>query len=113
MVEVPVSIHDEFQRGVADAVERLFELRPSGRKERVHDEFAVRPVQHHYVSSGAGEHGEVVREFLRLNGRGPPLCANRRGRIGCRSLLRVVRGGGAEQRHGKEVRQESAARQRD
>src|SRR6266849_130101 len=113
MVEVPVGIHDEFQRGVADGVERLFELGPSGRKERIYDELAVGSVQHYHVAARAGEQGEIVRELLRLDGSRAHLRANTREHLGRRRrLLRVVRGGGAEQRCGKEVRQESAARQR-
>ncbi len=114
MVEMPVGVNDEFQRGVADAVESLFELRPSRQKERIHHELAVWSVQHHHVSSGAGEQGEVVREFLRLNGNRPLLRAHTREHVRRRRrLLRVARCGGAEQRRGKEVRQESAAGQRD
>src|SRR5260370_2968961 len=75
MVEVPVGINGEFQRGAADAVERLFELRPSGRKERIHDEPAVGSVQNYHVSAGAGEQGDVVRAFLTPNRNRPHLPA--------------------------------------
>src|SRR5258708_37695476 len=52
MVEVPVGIDDVFHRSVIDAVERLFEFRPRGRNESVHDEFAVGAVEDYHASAG-------------------------------------------------------------
>src|SRR5882762_7755067 len=82
MVEVPVGINDEFQRGVADSVERLLELRPSRRQESVNNELSVGSVEHHDVAARAGEQGEIARQLLRLDGSGPPLRAQTREGVG-------------------------------
>src|ERR1700738_2347153 len=78
MVEVPVGIDDVFHRRVIDAVERLFEFRPSRRNESVHDEFAVWAAEDYHASAGAGEHSEIVSELLRLDGSGVELGAHTR-----------------------------------
>jgi hypothetical protein len=111
VVEVPVSINDEFQRGVAEAVEGLFELGPSRGNERVDDELAVGAVQHDHISARTGEEREVVREFLCLEGNGGHLRAKAGNRIGGRGagLLGMGRGGGVKERRRKKLREERAA----
>jgi len=99
MVEVPVGIDDVFHRSVIDAVERLFEFRPRGRNESVHDEFAVGAVEDYHASAGAGEHSDIASKLLRLDGSGVELGAHTRDQVGRRRrLLRVARCRGAEQR---------------
>ncbi len=114
MVEVPVRIDYEFHRSIAQAVERRFQLGPSGRKESIYHELAVRSVQHHHVSAGTAEQSEIVGKLLRLNRRGSHLRAKVRHTIDCGSgrLLPVDRRGGAHERPGKQLRQEGAAGQR-
>src|SRR5271155_5825911 len=52
MVEVPVGVDDVFQRGIAKAIESLFEPGAGGCNESVHDEFAVWSVEYCHGSSG-------------------------------------------------------------
>src|SRR3984893_15535482 len=68
MVEVPVGVDNVLHRGVAKAIESLFELGPGGRNESVHDEFSVGAVEDYHASAGAGEHSDIVSKLLRLDG---------------------------------------------
>jgi hypothetical protein len=114
MVEVPVGVDDVFHRSVAKTIESLFEPGPSGRNESVHDEFAVGAVEDYHGSAGAVEHSDIVSKLLRFHWNGVELGTEAREEVGRRRrLLRVARCGGAEQRRGKEVRQEGGACQRD
>ncbi len=93
VVEMPVRIDDEFQRPVADAVQRFFKLGPSRRNGRVDHELTVSTIEDGHVSAGTGEKCEVVGELLRLDGIGGHLGAKRGDRVGRRSagLLHVPR----------------------
>src|ERR1700730_16884995 len=113
MVEMPVGVDDVFNRSVAKAIESLFEPGPGGLNESVYDEFAVGAVEDCHGSAGAVEHRDIASKLLRLYGNGIELGAKTRELLGRRrSLLRVARCGGAEQRRGKEVRQKGAAGER-
>ena len=110
---MPVGINDAFHRRVAQAIERLFEPGPGRRNESVHEEFAVGAVEDHHASPGAGEHRDIFTKPLRYEGSGVEFGAHAREQVGRRRrLLPVTRGGGADQRRGKEVRQKGAAGQR-
>jgi len=110
MVEVPVGVDDVFHRSVAKAIESFFELWPGGQNETIHHEFAVGAVDDCHGSAGAVEHSDILSKLLRFHGNGVELGAHIREQVGRRRrLLRVGRGGGAEQSRGKEVRHESAA----
>ena len=109
MVEVPVGIDDVFHRSVIDAVERLFESRPGGSNEGVHDEFTVGAIEDYHASAGAGVHRDIFSKPLRFEGSGVEPGAHTRQQIRRRRrLLRVARCGGAEQRRGQKVRQKGA-----
>ncbi len=91
VIEVPVSVDDEFQRGIAEAIESLFEFPRGGRSECVHYEFAVGSIQDNDVSAGTREQREIVSELLRLNGNGSRAGASGGDWVGGRGrrLLRV------------------------
>src|SRR5260370_37974371 len=98
MVEMPVRIDYEFHRSIAQAVERRFQLGPSGRKEGICNELAIRSVQHHHVSAGTAEQSETVGKLLRLNRRSSHLRAQVRHTIECPSgSLRLVNARGRAQ----------------
>ena len=114
MIEVPVGVDDVFHRSIAKAIESVFELGPGGRNESVHDEFAIGAIEDYHASARAGEHSDIVSKLLRFHGNGVELGTKAREQVGRRRrLLRVARCGGANQRRGKEVRQEGGACQRD
>jgi hypothetical protein len=113
MVEVPVSVDDVFQRSVAKAIESRFEPWPSWSNESVYDEFAVGTVEGYHGSAGAVELSDIISELLRFDRNCVELGTHTREQVGRRRwLLRVARGGGVEQRRGKEVRQKGACCQR-
>src|ERR1700730_16386034 len=114
MVEVPVGVDDVFDRSIAKAIESLFELGQCGRNESIHDEFAVGAIEDYHGSPWAGEHSDIVSKLLRLDRSSIEPGAHIREQEGRRKrFLRVARCGGAEQLRGKEVRQKSAACQRN
>src|SRR5580693_6187193 len=63
MVEVPVGVDDVFERGLAKAIESLFEPGPRRRNESVHDEFAVWSVEYCHGSAGTIEHSDIVSKL--------------------------------------------------
>ena len=114
VVEVPVGVNDALHWSIAKAIESLFEPGPGRRNECVHNEFAIGAAEDYHASPWAGEHRDIVSKLLRLEGSGVELGAHTRKQVGRRRrLLPVARRGSAEQRRGKELRQESAACQRD
>ena len=84
VVEVPVGVDDVFHRSVANAIESLFELRPGGRNESVHHEFAVGAVEDYHGSAGAVEHSDIVSKLLSFHGNGVELGAHTREQVGRR-----------------------------
>src|SRR5271155_1013749 len=105
MVEVPVGVDDVFHRGIAKAIESLFEPGPRRRNESVHDEFAVWSVEYCHGSAWTVEHSDIVSKLLRFHWNGVELGAHTREQLGRRRhWVRIARCGGAEQLRGKEVR---------